>query len=70
MSNDALFREVMTAKPARKAGEEAPDWSAPRKPSIVPKVLLAGAALVLASAAFSTPIDAFLEQRRVAAQVE
>lgn len=69
MRNEALFREVMTA-PARQAGEEAPDWRVPRLPSFMPKVLLIGSALVLASAIFSAPLDNYLEQRRVAAEME
>jgi len=69
MRNEALFREVMIA-PARQAGEEAPDWQAPRLPSVMPKVLLIGSALVLASAIFSAPLDRYLEQRRVAAEME
>lgn len=69
MRNEALFLDVMTAPP-RPAGEAVPDWSARRAPSIVPKLLVAGVALVAASAIFSPVIDRHFEQRRVAAQLE
>jgi len=70
MRNEPLFNEVMTAPARPLAGEEAPSLQASGKPSFMPKFILVGTALVLASAIISAPLDRYLEQRRVAAEIE